>query len=94
MIIKWIVDAFTIVLGGILSGIGSLVPSPPGWVTSGMGQLANVYEKAGEFDHWIPVGLALTIVGWLLAAQIIAAVMRLTRVAISYVTLGGGAVAD
>ncbi|RNL65731.1 hypothetical protein EFK50_01395 [Nocardioides marmoriginsengisoli] len=94
MIIKWLLDAFTIVLGGILSGLEALVPDPPGWVSSGMAQLANVYDKAGLFDTWIPVALALTLVGWILAAHAIAAIMRLTRVAASYATLGGGAVAD
>jgi len=94
MIVKWLLDLLSFLIGGVMQGISALVPDPPSWVGPGMAQLANVYDKAGQFDNWIPVALALTVVGWILSAMAIAAGMRLARVAISYVTLGGGAVSD
>lgn len=94
MIVKWLIDAISYVIGGICSGLAALVPAPPAWVAQGMSQVATVYNKAGLFDNWIPVALAFTIVSWLLAAQLIAVGMRLLRVAISYLSFGGGAVSD
>lgn len=93
MIVKWLVDLVSSVLGTLMSGVAALVPDVPSWVPTGLTKVGDVYEHASEFSAWIPVGLAVTIVLWLLAAQVIVIGMKLVRVAVSYVTLGGGAVA-
>jgi hypothetical protein len=92
MIVKWLVDMVSTVIGTALSGIAALVPAPPSWVADGMGQLSQLYDKAGSFSAWIPVGLALTLGGWIIGAQVVVVGLRLVRMAISYATFGGGAV--
>lgn len=94
MIVKWLLDAVSYVIGAALSGAAALVPAPPSWVAAGLGQVSSLYARAGDFSTWIPVGLALTLVSWTLAAQGITVVLKLIRMGISYATFGGGAVAD
>jgi hypothetical protein len=94
MIIKWLLDALSFVIGGAMSGVAALVPEPPSWVDSGLGQLSDLFASASDFSVWIPIPLALTLVAWMVAAQGAAMVMKLIRIGVSYATFGGGAVAD
>lgn len=92
MIVKWVVDALSWALAGLLSVLDALIPDPPAWVTTGLGQVPDLYEHAADFGAWIPVNLALTVFAFVIGAQLVVTGMMVVRVAISYLTFGGGVV--
>lgn len=92
MIVKWLLDALSWAIAGLVTGLDAVIPDPPGWVTSGLGQVSELYGHAAEFGAWIPVDLALTILAFVLAIQLAVTGMLLVRMAISYTTFGGGVV--
>ncbi|HET9877369.1 MAG TPA: hypothetical protein VFQ37_16675 [Mycobacterium sp.] len=94
MLIDAVIKVVAGVISSVLVGLGTIVPEPPQWVFDGLSIVGWLVDQAQAFDTWLPVDVALSVIGWVLAVNVTVALMKLARVVISYVTFGGGAVAD
>ncbi len=80
-----------VLISGTIGTLVALVPAPPAWVSNGFSALSGLFPYVDSLGVWIPVGLALTIGGAIVAAYVAGVVIKLIRMVVSYLTLGGGA---
>ena len=90
-----ITDAILSFFGGILHSIMQALPvvEVPGWLSSGSSAVAGVFGLVGSMGVWFPGGLALSIIGTLLAVWLIGFGIKIARIVISLFTFGGGSAA-
>ena len=90
-----ITDAILSFFGGILHTIMSALPviQVPGWLASGSGAVSTVFGFVGSMGVWFPGGLALSVIGALLAVWLVGFGIKIARIVISLFTFGGGSAA-
>lgn len=91
MIWTWLFDVFGAWLVALVSPVLDLIPPPPAWVGTGFGYLSAFMGFLESFETWIPVDLALSAAGVVLAVYSVHVVIGIVRVVASYLTFGGGA---
>lgn len=91
MIVEW---ALTVV-GFIVDKIFTVMPDlpVPGWFTGAGTAVAGLFSAAGSMGVWIPIPLALNVMGVLFAAMFGGALIKLARIVASFLTAGGGSAA-
>jgi hypothetical protein len=87
-----IVEWFLGVLVGLLEGLLSALPSfsPPSWFTDSGGMVGQLFTYADSMGAWLPIGLLMTIAAAVLTCVVIGFAIKLTRIAASFLTAGGG----
>lgn len=65
-------------------------PAPPGWVTTGIGSVAEVLGQAGTLVYWVNLPLAGTVALFLIGANVAGLVIHFIRSILSLLTMGGG----
>lgn len=83
-IMKWFGDLFASLMGAFPA-----VPVPD-WLSAMTGVAGTVFGAANSMGVWFPTGLAVTVVGTLIATWGIAFVINGARIALSLFTGGGG----
>lgn len=66
------------------------VVSPPEWLTSANGLVTTLVGYAAGMGAWLPMGLAVGVAATIVVVIGVALAIKLVRIALSYVTLGGG----
>lgn len=91
MIVEWALTA----VGWVVNNIFSVMPDipVPSWFTSAGTALAGLFGAAGSMGVWIPIALALNVMGVLFAAMFGGALIKLARIIASFLTAGGGSAA-
>lgn len=91
MIIKWFVDA----LSAVVSALLGLLPTVtmPAWIASTTSALTSMLVNIAQLGAWIPLGAFGKCLAFVLLCSGVAVTARLTRIAISHVTGGGGSAA-
>lgn len=87
-----IVEAIVSALVALVKGVLSLLPSdePPGWFLDAGAQWSSLMSQANLMNAWVPVSLAVNVVGAVLACLGIGFTIKLVRLIASYFTAGGG----
>jgi hypothetical protein len=88
VIVEWFMD----VLETILTGVAGLFPSGtvPGWLQNSDSTFGNVLEEFGRLQTWVPIPTALTVLAAVLVCWGIGFAVKLVRIVLSFVTVGGG----
>lgn len=88
-----IISAIMSAIAGLFSFFIGLFPAnwggPPAGL-SGDNVFSNILSDAASMGVWLPIGTAVTFMGAVVAANIAGFVIRLSRIALSYMTFGGG----
>lgn len=82
-ILGWVASMVHAVLGALPA-----VPVPS-WMAPG-GAVTAVFSDAGSMGVWFPTTLGVTVLGAVLAAWAIGWGIKLVRIAVSFLTVGGG----
>lgn len=90
MIIEALVNIIVALIETVIGGLLSLLPDAPGWFLDAMGQVSVVTAWVGQLDAWVPVGLAFTIAGAVLAVYLAGITIGAVRWIASYFLGGGG----
>lgn len=90
-----ITDALIQLLGTVVHGLLSVLPhvSAPGWLSASDGAVSTVFQYADSMGVWFPTGLAVTVLGALLATWGVGFAIKGVRIVLSFLTLGGGSAA-
>lgn len=91
MILELLANVLATILGGIFDLFISLIPTPPAGLVSAIQGATGLIDDLHVIDSWIPVDLALTLVGLVLAAYVGSIFIGIARLIVSYFTLGSGA---
>jgi hypothetical protein len=88
MIVEW----FLGVLVSLLEGLLSVLPAfdPPAWFSDSGGLFGQMFGNAASMGVWIPVGLGMTVMVAVLTCVVIGFGIKVTRIAASFMTAGGG----
>ena len=80
-------------LAGLASLLWLLVPDipVPDWLTNQSGVLGSMLHGVRALNEFVPLALAVTVLGAVLLVAGIAVGIRIVRMIISHVTGGGGA---
>ena len=91
MIVEWALNA----VGWVVGNIFSVMPDipVPDWFTGAGSTLAELFGAAGSMGVWIPIPLALNVMGVLFSAMFGGALIKLARIIASFLTAGGGSAA-
>lgn len=73
----------------------SLVPSsdPPSWLSDGSGALAEIWGYGHGLGAWLPWSLIGVVFPVVIACIGLGLLIKLTRIVLSFLTLGGGSAA-
>lgn len=79
-------------LGSVISAILGLIPDfpVPDWLSSAGGFVGTVTSALSGSSAWLPWSTLILAVGLVMAAYAAAVVIRGVRIALSFLTLGGG----
>lgn len=91
MILDLILGVLGAIIGTIFEAVMFLIPSPPEWLLGGVADAWALISEAYVMDRWLPIDLALVVGTAVLGAYAIAVVIGVTRLIVSYFTLGSGA---
>lgn len=91
VIVEWALNA----VGWVVNNIFSVMPDipVPSWFTGAGQALAGLFGAAASMGVWIPIALALNVMGVLFAAMFGGALIKLARIIASFLTAGGGSAA-
>ena len=92
MITAAILSLLGLVLHGVVSVLPSL-PGPPSWLTSSNSAVATVFQYADSMSVWFPTSLVLTILTGIGAIWAAAFLLKISRMVVSLFTCGGGSAA-
>jgi ABC-type molybdate transport system permease subunit len=67
-----------------------LIPAPPGWASSALSAAGEVLGYMAGFETWLPMQLAFTVAGAVIATYFVSLMIGATRWLLSYFFLGGG----
>lgn len=88
MIVQWFLDLAAAVIGGALSALPVL--HPPGWLTSADSAMTDFLTIVSDMGAWMPVGLMVSVFVAVLACIGIGFGIKVARIALSFLTAGGG----
>lgn len=88
MIVVWLLTAISTVGQGVINALPSL--DPPAWLTDVSGPLQGILDAASGMGVWVPMQLAITVAGAVLACLVVGFGIKITRIVLSFITLGGG----
>lgn len=89
MIIHAVLAVFAFLVNNTLGALPAI--SVPSWVSAIPDALQTVFQYADSMGAWFPAGLLRTVILGLLAVSSAGFLIRLGRMALSFLTLGGGA---
>jgi len=88
MIVEWFLGLLVSLLETMVSALPSF--DPPGWFTNANSGFASVFGVANSMGVWLPVGLGFTVLAAVLTCLVIGFGIKVTRIAASFLTAGGG----
>lgn len=91
MIVQWFMTAMQAVFDKVFSVMPAL--DPPAWFTGAGTALSGLFSAAASMGVWIPIPLALNVMGVLFASMFGGAIIKLARIVASFLTAGGGSAA-
>lgn len=91
MIIEALMEVFMMFFTAVMGVVYGVFPGVPDWFSSILLTLIQLMGWVGQLDHWVNTSLAFIVAGAVMAAWLISMVIQIVRMAVSYLTLGGGA---
>lgn len=87
-----ILDAILSVLAAVVGWVASLFPSaaPPAWFVNLSDTFQGLLNQFGTMGTWMPTNLAVLVFGAWIACVGIGFAIKLVRIIVSFVTVGGG----
>lgn len=90
-----IFDAILTILSSFLSvpigGLLDLLPEPPAWYFDAVSIFHDVIDLLYAFETYLPIDFAINVALYIIAIYLVTMLAEITRLVLSFVTLGGGA---
>lgn len=91
MILDAILTLLSTFLAVPINGLLDLLPPPPDWLVTASSIAGDAIDLVYEFDTYLPISFTLTAVSFVLAGYVFMMAAEITRMVLSFITLGGGA---
>jgi hypothetical protein len=88
MIVEWFLDALVSLLEAAIGALPTF--NPPTWFTNSGSMVGQLFGFANSMGAWMPIGLLMTVATAVLTCVVIGFGIKLTRIAASFLTAGGG----
>ena len=88
MIVEWFLGVLVSVAEALLGALPSF--SPPSWFSDSTSGFGTIFGYAHDMGAWLPVGVGFTVAVALLTCIVIGFGIKITRIAASFLTAGGG----
>lgn len=88
MILKWILDAISNVIGTFLEAWDA-IPAPQ-WAKDAGATFGNAINQADGLGTWLPINFMLVVAAVVLGARLLAYTIKAVRIVASFLTAGGG----